>query len=736
VEGRPLTAGERALVVARGVGATEEVGGLPLAARAVLALRAAGLEEVAVLAGSERRRLEPALASRGVDVRWVSGPGDLWPEPGSESIRIVPGDHLVDASGVGRAPRCIGRALPGLVDDLAAGRPLGEALRRTGVSPEPALAPGLFVPLDPVHPPARLEAMLLDALGRHTEVADSYLAAVVDRRLSRPVTRRLLGRPWVSPSRVTGLSLAVGLLGAAGLATTGYGTRLAAVLCLLVSIVLDCVDGEIARARFEQSAAGARLDVIGDYLVNLAVFVGLGIGLAREGSTGLAVGLVLVGGVLAATSAMHVLFVRPALVRGGDLHWEGDDQSLRGGAAAAVMEKLASRDYTYLLLLLALIGHLEWFVYAAAVGSWLFAGALVLCQLGRGVGGGVRPGQLMARLRGRWVEAGALGVGLAVLGLTLWKIGLDGLLRDLSTIGWGLVLILLVESGNVLLNTRGWAFGFPAGERTVAFWRLVAMRLAGDSVNYLTPSATVGGELVRIRLLGRLDESASLVWASVSVAKVGQTLAQAVFIFLGLGVVLPRLTALPTWLGLAGGAAGAVLVSGGFVWLTGRGFWRTLAGLARRLGFERRLPAGWGPSGRDLDAALGRLGRGRTTAALVCFVAAWAVGAVEVLLILRWAGVPIDWGTALAVETGSVVIDGILFFVPAKVGTQEGGKVLLFSMLGLDPARGLTVGVVRRIRELVYAGLGLAVLAWLTASRRGAPDSRARAEAALGARSG
>ena len=85
-------------------------------------------------------------------------------------------------------------------------------------------------------------------------------------------------------------------------------------------------------------------------------------------------------------------------------------------------------------------------------------------------------------------------------------------------------------------------------------------------------------------------------------------------------------------------------------------------------------------------------------------------------------------------ETGSVLIDGILFFVPAKVGTQEGGKVFLFSALGLDPARGLTVGVVRRIRELVYAGLGLAALAWLTA-RAGTPHSSARAGADPGVRS-
>ena len=340
---------------------------------------------------------------------------------------------------------------------------------------------------------------------------------------------------------------------------------------------------------------------------------------------------------------------------------------------------------------------------------------------------------MIARFRGKWIESAVLVAGLLLLGVTLRKIGLAGLLRDLSVIGWGLAVILLVESGSVLLNTWGWSFGFPSGERPVVPWRLVAMRLAGDGVNYLTPSATVGGELVRIRLLGGHGAS-SLAWASVSVAKVGQSLAQAVFVFLGLAVVLPRLTGLAPWIGVVGGAAGAVVASGGFVWLTGRGFWRTLAGLAHRLGLGRRLPALWSASGRDLDRALSRLGSWRTTASLACFVGGWAVGALEILLILYWVGAPVDWRTALAVETGSVLIDGILFFVPAKVGTQEGGKVFLFATLGLDPARGLTVGVVRRIRELAYAGLGLAVLACLTA-RAGTPHSSARAGAGLGVRS-
>jgi phosphatidylglycerophosphate synthase len=143
--------------------------------------------------------------------------------------------------------------------------------------------------------------------------------------------------------------------------------------------MLDCIDGDLARARLAQHPGGARLDVIGDYLVNLAVFAGLAIGLLREGlpSGGGLAALALVTGVGAAMTVVHQLFIRPALLRGGDLHWAGDARSLRGKPGASVVERLASRDYTYLLLVLAAVGHLEWFLYAAAVGAWLFTAGVL-----------------------------------------------------------------------------------------------------------------------------------------------------------------------------------------------------------------------------------------------------------------------------------------------------------------------------------------------------------------------
>lgn len=323
-------------------------------------------------------------------------------------------------------------------------------------------------------------------------------------------------------------------------------------------------------------------------------------------------------------------------------------------------------------------------------------------------------------LGGRGVELACLAFGVAVLAATAWHIGLGVLAADLRALGWGLAVVVAIYGLDVACNTAGWALGFPRGERPVsAAWLLLA-RLAGDSVNYLTPTATVGGELLRIRLLGP-RAAAGVRWASVSVAKLGQTVAQAIFVLLGLGALLPRVLPVPAAPVVLAGTLAALAVGVGLVWLVGRGLWKAVA----RLGLARWLPAAWAAPGRELDAALGRLGPARVALGLAGFVAGWAVGALEVYVVLAWIGAPVDWATALAVETGSVLIDGIVFFVPAKLGTQEGGKVVLFGALGLDPARGFTLGVVRRIRELVYAGLGLAALGWL-AGRAHTPAERSR----------
>ena len=377
-----------AMVLATRPGAEAVVAGLPLAVRAALALREAGFDDVALVAPDRPRWVAEPLARRAVPVRWASpsAPSAVPTASHHEPTLLLAGDVLVDAAALvglrdaspgpvwtatGRGVGAVsasgaGATIPDLADRPARASASGTVIRT-----------GLALPLAEAGSPARLEEALLAHLANRAR-SDSYLAAVLDRPMSRPLTRLLLRTP-LTPSHVTLLGILFGLVGAAGLATVSYWGRLGGLLLLVVSLALDCADGDLARARLAQNPTGARLDLVGDYLVNLAVFVGLVTGLLRAGLPpgGGWAALALVAGVGAAMAAVHVLFIRPALEQGGDLHWTGDAWSLRGRPGAEVLEKLASRDYTYLLLVLAIIGRLEWFLYAAAGGAWLFTAGVI-----------------------------------------------------------------------------------------------------------------------------------------------------------------------------------------------------------------------------------------------------------------------------------------------------------------------------------------------------------------------
>lgn len=306
----------------------------------------------------------------------------------------------------------------------------------------------------------------------------------------------------------------------------------------------------------------------------------------------------------------------------------------------------------------------------------------------------------------RLFERLVLIVGLATLAGLLYHFDPAAVWRQISAIGWGFALIIPFQICDHLLNALGWRFCFEAKDAArVPFRSLVFVRVAGDGVNYLTPSASVAGEFIRPAMLsGSLGAEARN--ASVAVAKFSQALAQGIFIFLGLLLVvrghLDFLTPLQRAAGL-GAAAMTMLLSALalFVLATppgpgvrpwqAQGAFAPVRLLMRQ--YLRRHPA-------------------RFALSLACFVLGYAWGALEVMLICHCMGLKIELWTALSVEILSNVIDSLMFMVPGKVGTQEGGKVLIFKGLGYAPADGLAFGLIRHLRELFWAGAGFALYAW------------------------
>ncbi|WEH20145.1 DUF5941 domain-containing protein [Streptomyces sp. VNUA24] len=268
--------------------------------------------------------LEGDLRSLGFDVRVASDAGDA-----ARLLATVPADQrvaIVDARFVGHThalrlgltdPRFDAAALPGAVTVRPAAR---QALTRVlaredattsggtavavdsvadrivtgldadGVSPyRPEL--GTLVAVVPDGPQARDEARRAvdavddEAVRLRTAVKSrdgfftTYCISPYSRYLARWCARRGL-----TPNQVTTASLITALI-AAGCAATGTrGGYVAAGLLLILSFVLDCTDGQLARYSLQYSTLGAWLDATFDRAKEYAYYAGLALGAARGGA--------------------------------------------------------------------------------------------------------------------------------------------------------------------------------------------------------------------------------------------------------------------------------------------------------------------------------------------------------------------------------------------------------------------------------------------------------------------
>jgi phosphatidylglycerophosphate synthase len=174
-----------------------------------------------------------------------------------------------------------------------------------------------------------------------------------DARLAALLVRPLLDSPWAHPNYFTTLRLLVGVAGATAFAS-GAWPNLGAAL-VVVSNFLDHTDGEFARMSGKTSRFGHYYDLVCDALVTVALFAGIGIGLAQDDGSILEMMLGMLAG-----SAVAIIF-----------HLRNQIESTHGKEATRQPHwaGFEAEDVLYLIPLVTLCGGLQWFLYAAAIGA-------------------------------------------------------------------------------------------------------------------------------------------------------------------------------------------------------------------------------------------------------------------------------------------------------------------------------------------------------------------------------
>ena len=148
-----------------------------------------------------------------------------------------------------------------------------------------------------------------------------------------------------------------------------------------------------------------------------------------------------------------------------------------------------------------------------------------------------------------------------------------------------------------------------------------------------------------------------------------------------------------------------------FFRLQNAGLFGFLVNLAQRLGRIGGMISSLG-SAESLDAQLRETYRRRRHLfqATVLRMAYRLAMAGEVWLALFLLGHPVSVIEAIILESLGQAIRAAAFAVPAGIGVQEGGFVILGMALGFGPEVGLVLSLAKRFRELLVGLSGL--VAW------------------------
>lgn len=342
------------LILAEDPACERVLAGIPVVERLIIAAHEAGATAITVVHSGQAPKLQQ-ISRLSIEVTLTSNRPELRQPTllvaGNLTVQRVDLERVMDRQGRLHAPGhdplpCgVAAAWAGELHETLPIRPKVEA---RGIAKQ--VKDGLTA--------VQAEDALWDTMGLET---DSFMDRNFNRPLGRLASRLLIHTP-ISPNAVSVAATGVGILAAASFARGESHLMILGAVLLQVSAVIDCVDGDLARMLHKASRTSKWLDLGGDHLVHFCLLAGIGMGLhALHGQSGPWI-------LLALAAALGV--VASFIMR---LRVEQSDRPLP--KLRTWLAHVSNRDFSALLLILAVMEQVELFLILAAVavqGLWIY----------------------------------------------------------------------------------------------------------------------------------------------------------------------------------------------------------------------------------------------------------------------------------------------------------------------------------------------------------------------------
>ncbi|MCA1632996.1 MAG: flippase-like domain-containing protein [Acidobacteria bacterium] len=328
-----------------------------------------------------------------------------------------------------------------------------------------------------------------------------------------------------------------------------------------------------------------------------------------------------------------------------------------------------------------------------------------------GGGGGARTRGWMFYLHGF-----AFLFGTALLIFVIQHVGIEPIFQALSQIGLGFLWLLGIICLRHALRALALWVAVPPRERRFNLWQAFTTRIGGEAITFLTFTGPVLGEATKAALLKKRVPLSSSVQALV-VDNLLYNLSVALFISSGACVMLatydlPDAVRYPLILIAAGMMLASVFIVAAVV-SRHMPLSATVDMFIRR-GLKRRWLSARRAKIRHVEGNVYDFYKHRPGAffgMIACDLLSHATSVLEVFVILRMLGFETGASVAYIIDSLTKVINLVFGFVPATIGVYEGGTGFILNRLGYAVAVGVTLGIVRKAAMIVWACLGLVVLA-------------------------
>src|SRR5262249_42612563 len=311
-----------------------------------------------------------------------------------------------------------------------------------------------------------------------------------------------------------------------------------------------------------------------------------------------------------------------------------------------------------------------------------------------------------------------LGIIFAIAGAVLFvyfvrRAGLAQILDGISRLVAGFILILAISAVRHIVRSIAWSLCVEAPYR-LRFWDALRARLMGDAIGNILPFASfVVSEPAKPALIrDRVPLMAG--FSAIVIENIFYGLSVVVFVFSGMLALLLNFS-LPKGLRLASlitlTVIALIIVAGVLLLRKELRFVSGATGFLHRRG----LNAKWVDKARTLEERVyGFYRRNGSRFLPILFLEACfhLAGVAEIYVTLSFISPeqPPTLFTAFILESVNRVITMAFKFIPLRLGVDEAGTGKISKVLQFTEAVGVTLAIVRKARDVFWAGVGVALL--------------------------